>query len=369
MLVRESVPTLDGEIRFDEQARRQAAGDFGHIVQRMPAAVVVPRSGDDVAASIRWAGEQGLTFAARGRGHSVYGRSQAADAIVAEMSELRSVHAVHDDRVVVDAGATWSEVLAATLPRGLTPPVLPDYLEMSVGGTLAVGGVGGRTSRYGLVTDHVLELDVVTGTGERISCSPAQHSAVFDATRGGLGQVAVIIRATLELTPAPQTVRRLLLTYPDLATMVRDERILSEDGRFDVVQGAIVGKPEGGWAFRLDAAKEFSADPPDDDVLLEGLSDDTAQRTVSTMAYLDFLQRLSALERGLRATGQWAFPHPWLTTFVGDGAVESVVGDDSRGSTRPTSARSGRSPSRQSAVRRRPHSCRCRATACATRST
>ena len=43
------------------------------------------------------------------------------------------------------------------------------------------------------------------------------------------------------------------------------------------------------------------------------------------MAYLDYLGRLAALEEALRADGRWAFPHPWLTTFVGDSAVESVV--------------------------------------------
>jgi hypothetical protein len=43
------------------------------------------------------------------------------------------------------------------------------------------------------------------------------------------------------------------------------------------------------------------------------------------MAYLDHLGRLAALEEALRADGRWASPHPWLTTFVGDTAVESVV--------------------------------------------
>jgi cytokinin dehydrogenase len=31
------------------------------------------------------------------------------------------------------------------------------------------------------------------------------------------------------------------------------------------------------------------------------------------------------LEQALRANGQWFFPHPWLTTFVGNSNVESVV--------------------------------------------
>ena len=114
-----------------------------------------------------------------------------------DMTQLRTVHDVQNDRVVVDAGAKWSEVLAATLPQGLTPPVLTDYLELSVGGTLVVGGIGGTTSQYGMQSDNVLELDVVTGTGEKVTCSPDSNADLFDAVRAGLGQVAVITRATL----------------------------------------------------------------------------------------------------------------------------------------------------------------------------
>ena len=68
------------------------------------------------------------------------------------MGRLRTVHRVQGNRVVVDAGATWSEVLAATLPHGLTPPVFTDYLGLSVGATLVVGGVGGAISRFGLLS-------------------------------------------------------------------------------------------------------------------------------------------------------------------------------------------------------------------------
>jgi len=80
-------------------------------------------------------------------------------------------------------------VLAATLPRGRTPPVLPDYLDLSVGGTLVVGGVGSRTWRQGTVSDTVVELRVVTGRGEQVSCSPTRNPRLFDAVRAGLGQV------------------------------------------------------------------------------------------------------------------------------------------------------------------------------------
>jgi cytokinin dehydrogenase len=131
--------------------------------------------------------------------------------------------------------------------------------------------------------------------------------------------------ATLQLVAAPESVRRFLLFYPDLATMLRDLRLLSGDNRFDAVQGAIVAAPSGGIAFQLDAAKYFNGDAPDDDALLAGLSDDPAQQQPATIEYFDYANRFAPIETMLTASGQWSFPHPWLLTFIGDSQVESVV--------------------------------------------
>jgi len=327
-------PALDGELRFDQVARAQAADDFGHIVHTAPEAVLLPGSTDDVAETIRWAAKRSRTFAAQGQRHSVWGRSGARNGIVADMSTLHSVGRVQGDRIVVGAGVTWREVLAATLPRGKAPPVLTDYLELSVGGTLVVGGVGGTTSRYGVQSDNVIAMDVVTGTGEGITCSAQSNSDLFDAVRAGLGQVGVITEATLELVAAPEQVRRFVLFYPDLAGMLTDARLLSADAGFDAVQGAILAAPTGGLSFQLDVATFFTGNPPDDELLLAGLSDDPARRNPSTIAYVDYLERLAGLEAALRANGQWFHPHPWITTFIGDSHVESVV-DDELGSLDP----------------------------------
>jgi FAD/FMN-containing dehydrogenase len=304
---------LDGEIRFDEPTRSAAADDFGHLVHRMPHAVLRPASAQDVATAVRWAARDGHRFAPQGRRHSVFGRSQVDGGVVADMTALRTVHAVEDGRVVVGAGATWRDVLAATLPR--VPAGLPDYLDLSVGGTLAVGGVGARISRTGALSDNVMEMEVVTGRGEIRECSDGD---LFDAVRAGLGQVGVVTRVTLALVPASTHVRRHLLFYPDLATMVTDQRLLAHDDRFAAVQGAVLPDPAGGWTFRLDAVADGDAD-------LAGLSDDRSRAQVTTMTQLDHLDRLAQLERALRANGQWSLPHPWLTTFVGDAQVEAVV--------------------------------------------
>ena len=135
-------PLLDGELRFDEVTRKGHADDFGHIVHRVPEGVLLPGSADDVAKTIRWTAPRGGRFAPQGQRHSTFGRSQVPGGIVADMSTLRNIGPVDGDRVVVEAGATWSDVLRATLAQGKTPPVLTDYLELSVGGTLIVGEIG-----------------------------------------------------------------------------------------------------------------------------------------------------------------------------------------------------------------------------------
>jgi cytokinin dehydrogenase len=205
---------LDGELRIDDVSCGAAADDFGHLVHRTPAGVLLPESARDVATTIQWAASRSRTVAPQGQSHSVFGRSQTQNGIVIDMSKLQTVHTVEPERVVVDAGATWSQVLAATLPQGLTPPVLTDYLELSVGGTIIVGGVGAMTSQFGVQADHVLEMEVITGTGEKVTCSSSRHANLFNAVRAGLGQVGVITSATLELVPAPQSVRRYLCSTP-----------------------------------------------------------------------------------------------------------------------------------------------------------
>src|SRR5260370_275747 len=111
-------PPLDGELRFDEVTRKACADDFGHIVHHVPEAVLLPGFADDVAKAVRWTARRGGKFVPQGQRHSTFGRSQVPGGIVADMSALRSIGAVEGDRVAVEAGAKWSDVLRATLARG-----------------------------------------------------------------------------------------------------------------------------------------------------------------------------------------------------------------------------------------------------------
>lgn len=306
----------------DAESRAAAAQDFGHIIQRRPRAVCKPGSSAEVADVLRWAKQQGLKVAARGQGHATYGRAMAEDGIVLNLGALTAIHRIEPDRVVVDAGATWHAVLDATLAKGLVPLVLTNYLGLSVGGTLAVGGIGGSSSRHGLQTDQVLELDVVTGESVELTCSPTANADLFDAVRAGLAQCATITRATLRLMRAPERVRRYLLSYPDLASLTADQRRALDEARFDQLQGAVVPNGAGGWRYQLEAGVFYdSSMPPNDKALLAGLAD--KRETVSDLAFGEDANAFAKLEKLLRSNGQWFNPHPWLLTYLrGSNALE-----------------------------------------------
>jgi cytokinin dehydrogenase len=320
-----AVPPLDGDLLLAASARALAADDFGHLVRRIPLAVLRPGSVQDIAVMTRWASDNGWQIAARGQGHSVYGRSQVADGIVVEMTSLGGIRHVDDDHVIVEAGATWRSILARTLPERLTPPVLTNYLDLSVGGTLSVGGIGGATHKYGMQTDNVLELEVVTGEGKLLTCSSSENSELFNCVRAGLGQFGIITRATLALISAPDRARRYVLAYPDLESLAADQRLLLQNRRTDHLQGTVVADHDR-WRYQLDMVVFYSSgDIPNDRHVLSGLADDRSQAQIDDVSYVEYVESFDRFTELLRSTGEWSYPHPWWLTFLPGSTAEQLA--------------------------------------------
>jgi cytokinin dehydrogenase len=317
---------IGGDISWDPGVRATAAHDFGRMIHMQPRAVFKPASSADMARLMRWARDDGLKVAARGQGHSIYGRALAEDGVVIDMSTIGKIHQLKPDRIVVDAGVTWKAVLEATLAQGLTPPVLTNYLGLSVGGTLAVGGIGAMSSRHGMQTDHVIELDVVTGDGRELTCSAASNPELFNAVRAGLGQFGVITRATLDLVRAPERVRRYQLFYPSLAALTADQRRALNEARFDQLQGAILPGGKGGWQYQLEGAVFYGGEaPPDNNAVLAALSDDRKLTVIADQSYRDDALAFAKFEQLLRSKGQWTNPQPWLLTFLRGSNAEQIA--------------------------------------------
>ena len=98
-----------------------------------------------------------------------------------------------------------------------------DALMLSVGGTLSVGGIGETSYRDGCQVDHVSELDVVTASGDLVTCSQERDDELFRMMLAGLGQCGIIVRARLRLVQAPGHVSLRTLNYSDLETLVADQ--------------------------------------------------------------------------------------------------------------------------------------------------
>jgi len=324
----EDFPSFDGVLLLDDASRAAAADDFGHLVHRQPQAVLKPGSVNDVVKLVQFAKRNDIKVAARGQGHSTQGQSQVEAGVVIDMSTLTTVHEVNPTNALVDGGTRWLDVITQTIPHGLTPPTLVDFLELTVGGTVSLGGIGSQSFRFGPNVDNVLELQVVTGEGELVTCSPAQNVALFDAARSGLGQFGLIVRARVRLIPAPPNARLYQAFYSSLPAFLSDLETLIDDGRFDTVQGFAVPDGAGGWLYQLETSKYFSpGNEPDDASLLSGLSFNPGTQTALDMTYFDYLNRLAPLIVFLRQVGVWDLPHPWVNLFVPAANALTLIGE------------------------------------------
>lgn len=319
-------PAFEGTLRTDDAARGAAADDFGHIVHRFPVAVLYPGSSADIVRLMRFARTHGIRVAGRGQGHSTYGQPQVEAGVVIDLSTLDTVHDIGPQGADVDAGVTWRTLLDASLAQGLTPPTLTDYLDLSIGGTLAVGGIGGACFRFGAQVDNVLQLEAVTGEGRPATCSAGRDPALFHAVLAGLGQCGVVTRATVALRRAPAMARLYQLFYDDLQTSARDARAVVRDGRFDTVQGQVL-PGSAGWRFMLESTAFFTPPgAPDDARLLAGLHDSRSEAAIADMSYFDYANRLGPVVEFLKLIGIWGFPHPWFDVWVPDSAAEAYAG-------------------------------------------
>jgi cytokinin dehydrogenase len=285
------LPKLGGSLTLDESSLKEFSIDDGSNVVRMPVAVLKPASMQDVVDIVQYANEHQIKVGMRGQGHSQYGQSLVEQGIVIDSSTLNSVELRSAQSVDVAAGASWNDVNKLTLHQGVTPAAMGDTMTLSVGGFMCVGGWSNRSHYFGGAVDTVDELDVVTGTGQLVTCSPHQNSELFDMTLAGLGQCALIVRARIRLVPAPSHIVLQNLIYEDLSAFISDSKTLVLDKRFDHLGGGASKRPDGTWNFTRVVGKFYTApDEPDIDALTKGLAF-SAKSPSNKVSYADYLQR------------------------------------------------------------------------------
>ena len=260
------------ETILDPGVRYAAGFDSGWIVHRAPGAVCRPADPGTVARVVAWANQIGAPLTAHGLGHSQSGQGLAEDGVLLDLTRLKRIAACGERTIDVEAGATWRDVVRQTLPAGRVPRVLTNNLDTTVGGTLAMGGVGTASHRYGTQADNVERLHVVTGAGVAARCSRDENPDLFDAVRCGMGQFAVITRARLALRPAGSAVRTERLAYHDVAGLLAALGKLIEAGRCTYLRAwarhrshrafdrGLDFRPGAEWCFPVHASVEHDGD-------------------------------------------------------------------------------------------------------------
>ena len=336
---------IEGVVSTPDQYHPGLLSNFGNLFHATPRLVVSPLTARDVAATVTFARENGLTVSTRGAAHSQSRLGISDGGILLAMSSMRRILSVDasDPSVDVEAGVVWRDLVRHLAPRNLAPPVLTNNLSVTVGGTLAIAGIGVSSFRFGTQGDNVRELEVVTGTGERLVCDRKKNSDLFWGSLAGLGQTGIITRARLDLRVTKPMTRTYYLLYRDLRGFLHDAKLAMESGVWDHLESWASPSPQGTkpvagrrqvfarWFYPFHLTVEFDRGlPPDDEKLLRGLSP-FERLYVDDLPTLDFFERMVPVFDLWKQGGTWKHIHAWVETVLpwenAVDCIESVLPD------------------------------------------
>jgi FAD/FMN-containing dehydrogenase/Fe-S oxidoreductase len=201
---------VNGEVLCDAASRALYATDAS-LFEIWPLAVVRPRSTADVAATVRWAAENGVPVHARGAGSSLCGDALGPGVVIDCSSHLRRIVATGADTVRVQAGvvAGQLEEHLARVGRCFGPDP-PNVWVTTVGGMIGRDISGSRLLRHGSVRGRIRAAEVVLADGSvvELTAVPEAEAAAPQAEVGGDRVVALAGGMASLLAAAQGVIRR-----------------------------------------------------------------------------------------------------------------------------------------------------------------
>src|SRR6478609_9687392 len=150
-----------------------------------PLAIVQPLDAADVSATVKWAAKTGVHIVARSGGHSYGGYSTVAGGVVVDLTRLHGV-AVTGGRAVVGPGARLGNIYDGLGAHGLAIPA-GTCPSVGIGGHALVGGFVLASRAWGLASDNLVSVQIVTADGKVLVADKSHHADLFWACRGGGG--------------------------------------------------------------------------------------------------------------------------------------------------------------------------------------
>ncbi|MEV3854999.1 D-arabinono-1,4-lactone oxidase [Streptomyces sp. NPDC050095] len=195
----------------------------GNVTSR-PVREVTPASVEELTAAVRRAAQDGLKVKAVGTGHS-FTAAAATDGVLIRPQLLTGIRTIDRDNgtVTVEAGTPLKRLNTVLAREGLSLTNMGDIMEQTVSGATSTGTHGtGRDSAS--IAAQIKGLELVTASGELITCSEKENPEVFAAARIGLGALGIVTAITFAVEPIflltareePMTFGKVLADFDEL---------------------------------------------------------------------------------------------------------------------------------------------------------
>ncbi len=147
--------------------------------------------------------------------------------------------------ILVEPSVTMDQLVDATLPHGLVPPVVMEFPGISVGGGIQGGAAESSSFRWGGFHETALEYEMVLGDGTVVTASRIENADLFWGTACTYGSLGVLTLVKLRLIPASRYVK---LTYHRTGGHKEALKLIeaaSDDKAIDFIDGILYSKTSG----------------------------------------------------------------------------------------------------------------------------
>ena len=190
--------------------------------REVPALVLLPRTTEEVAASVALCAKAELPFVARGAGTGLSGGAvPVAQGVVISLARMRQVleFDAEDRRMVLQPGVTNAEISKLAAPHGLYyAPDPSSQVVCTIGGNVAENSGGAHCVKYGFTVHHVTALKVVLPDGSTVTLGGDAPETAGPDLRGlfigSEGTLGIATEVTVRLLRTPQSVRTLVADFP-----------------------------------------------------------------------------------------------------------------------------------------------------------
>ena len=192
------------------------------------AALVFPKSTEEVSAVMKFANDRGLPVTPRGAGTNLVGSTVPhGEGIILDFSLMNRVLEIDEDTftAVVEPGVVLQDFQKLVESRGLFYPPDPGEKTATVGGNVSTNAGGMRAVKYGVTRDYVLAMTVVLPDGRvmelgKTVCKTSSGYSLLHLMIGSEGTLGVITELTLKLIPKPEMNVSLILPFADVETAI-----------------------------------------------------------------------------------------------------------------------------------------------------